>query len=195
MARLRSDSKQVSQLRRQLRGRVAPGQSWTDPSCCDKSDWTYVRNLAGELPIHKGLRQNLAEAQGALPVNAETHLVEWKESWRDEYLRWLCGFANADGGTLIIGKNDKGEPVGAPDAKRLLVDLPNKIRDTLGPVVAVRALTSTGKTLVEIDVEASPTPITVTKASITSVRAAPSSSSRATRSLRSCSVSSAATVG
>jgi len=56
----------------------------------------------------------------------ENHLVEWKESWRDEYLRWLCGFANAEGGTLVIGKNDNGEPVGAPGAQRLLVDLPEQ---------------------------------------------------------------------
>ena len=54
-------------------------------------------------------------------TKSETNLVEGKESWRDEYLRWLCGFANADGGTLIIGKNDRGEPVGAPDAERLLI--------------------------------------------------------------------------
>lgn len=92
-------------------------------------------------------------------AKGETHLVEWKESWRDDYLRWLCGFANADGGTLVIGRNDKGEPVGAPDARRLLVDLPNKIRDTLGLVVPVRAVRKNGKTLVEIEVEASPTPI------------------------------------
>ncbi|HPC16971.1 MAG TPA: hypothetical protein P5318_12250 [Candidatus Hydrogenedentes bacterium] len=29
---------------------------------------------------------------------SENQRVEWKESWRDEYLRWVCGFANADGG-------------------------------------------------------------------------------------------------
>ncbi|MDX2053242.1 MAG: ATP-binding protein [Polyangiaceae bacterium] len=95
----------------------------------------------------------------AVTSKAETHLVEWKESWRDEYLRWLCGFANADGGTLIIGKNDKGEPVGVRDAQRLLVDLPNKIRDSLGLIVPVRAVIKKGKALVEIDVGASPTPI------------------------------------
>ncbi len=89
----------------------------------------------------------------------ETHLVEWKESWRDEYLKWLCGFANAEGGTLLIGMNDKGVPVGAPDAARLLVDLPNKIRDTLGLVVPVRLVTKKGRDLIEIVVEASPTPI------------------------------------
>ena len=42
----------------------------------------------------------------------ENQHIEWKESWRDEYLKWLCGFANAEGGVLIIGMNDKGKPVG-----------------------------------------------------------------------------------
>ena len=27
--------------------------------------------------------------------------IEWKESWRDHHLRWVCGFANAEGGTLL----------------------------------------------------------------------------------------------
>ncbi|MFM8408850.1 MAG: helix-turn-helix domain-containing protein, partial [Alphaproteobacteria bacterium] len=89
----------------------------------------------------------------------ETHLVEWKESWRDEYLKWICGFANADGGTLVIGMNDDGDPVGAQDADRLLVGLPNKIRDMLGLVVPVRSISRRGKPLVEIEVDASVTPI------------------------------------
>lgn len=49
--------------------------------------------------------------------------------------------------------------MGTPDAQRLLVDLPSKIRDTLGIVVPVRAVKAKGKTLVEIAVEPSPTPI------------------------------------
>ena len=53
--------------------------------------------------------------------------IEWKESWRDEYLKWLCGYANAHGGTLIIGKDDDGKVVGIQDSKKLLEDLPNKI--------------------------------------------------------------------
>ncbi len=52
----------------------------------------------------------------------ETQNIEYKESWRDDYLKWICGFANAQGGTLCIGKNDKGEVVGVEDAKRLLED-------------------------------------------------------------------------
>lgn len=42
----------------------------------------------------------------------ENQTIEWKESWRDEYIRWICGFANAQGGRLIIGKNDKGAVLG-----------------------------------------------------------------------------------
>ena len=37
----------------------------------------------------------------------EAQNIEWKQSWRDECLRWICGFANAEGGTLAIGKNDR----------------------------------------------------------------------------------------
>ena len=30
----------------------------------------------------------------------ENHNIEFKQSWRDEYLKWICGFANAEGGTI-----------------------------------------------------------------------------------------------
>ena len=33
---------------------------------------------------------------------AESQNIEWKESWRDEYLKWICGFANAQGGKIYI---------------------------------------------------------------------------------------------
>ena len=33
---------------------------------------------------------------------AEQQEIEWKESWRDEYLKWLCGYAKAHGGMQII---------------------------------------------------------------------------------------------
>ena len=43
---------------------------------------------------------------------AETQNIEYKESWRDEYLKWVCGFANAQGGKIYIGCNDHGDVVG-----------------------------------------------------------------------------------
>ena len=85
--------------------------------------------------------------------------IEWKESWRDEYLRWICGFANAEGGRLVIGRNDKGVAVGVNNAKKLLEDIPNKVRDLLGIMVEVNLRQETGKEYLEIVVEPYPYPI------------------------------------
>ena len=85
--------------------------------------------------------------------------IEWKESWRDEYLKWVCGFANAEGGVLVIGRNDKGVVVGVADAHRLLTAIPNKVRDILGIMVDVNLLEEDGKELVEIRVEPYPSPV------------------------------------
>ena len=35
---------------------------------------------------------------------SESQLIEYKESWRDEYLKWICGFANAQGGVPTGGQ-------------------------------------------------------------------------------------------
>lgn len=89
----------------------------------------------------------------------ETQSIEYKASWRDEYLKWVCGFANAEGGVLVIGRNDKGIAVGVSNARKLLEDLPNKVRDVLGIMVAVNLIKEGGKELVEIRVEPYPSPI------------------------------------
>jgi len=91
---------------------------------------------------------------------SEHQTVEYKQLWKDEYLKWLCGFANAQGGVLVIGRNDAGEPVGVSQASKLLEDIPNKVRDILGIMVVVRLLGEDGKALLEIGVEAYPSPIT-----------------------------------
>ena len=33
----------------------------------------------------------------------ENQNVEYKESWHDKCLEWICRYANAKGGTLYIG--------------------------------------------------------------------------------------------
>lgn len=48
---------------------------------------------------------------------AESQNIEWKESWRDEYLKWICGFANAQGGKIYIGTNDDGTVIGSMTVK------------------------------------------------------------------------------
>ena len=80
----------------------------------------------------------------------ESQHTEWKETWRDDYLRWVCGFANAEGGTLVVGRNDQGKVVGVVDSKRLLDELPNKIRDLLGIIVEVNLREKGGKEFLEV---------------------------------------------
>ena len=29
----------------------------------------------------------------------EPQKIEYKQTWKDEYFKWICGFANAQGGT------------------------------------------------------------------------------------------------
>lgn len=70
--------------------------------------------------------------------NQESQEIEWKWSWQDEYLKWLCGYANTEGGTLNIGVNDDGYVVGVEDSKKLLESLPNKITDKLGILASVK---------------------------------------------------------
>ena len=82
--------------------------------------------------------------------------IEWKESWRDEYLKWLCGYANAHGGTLFIGKDDNGKVVGIQGSKKLLEDLPNKITNALGIIADVNLRTEDGKDYLEIVVDKYP---------------------------------------
>jgi len=52
--------------------------------------------------------------------SVESHTTEFKSSWRDEYLKWICAFANTNGGRLLIGVDDNGNPVGVKDSKKLL---------------------------------------------------------------------------
>ncbi len=92
-------------------------------------------------------------------MSKERHNVEWKQSWHDSYIKWLCGFANAQGGLLVIGKNNAGEVVGVGNAAKLLEDIPNKVRDILGVVVDVRLKKRRGLEYIEIRVDASPHPV------------------------------------
>ena len=90
---------------------------------------------------------------------SENQNIEWKENWRDEYLKWICGFANAAGGKIYIGTDDNGRVVGVADAKKLLEDIPNKVRDVLGIMVDVNLLEENGLQYIEIDVPPYSNPI------------------------------------
>jgi ATP-dependent DNA helicase RecG len=90
---------------------------------------------------------------------SESQNIEYKESWRDEYLKWICGFANAHGGRIYIGVNDNKEVIGMPDAKKLMEDIPNKIVNYLGIVEDVNLFAEGDKEYIEIYVAPSNMPI------------------------------------
>ncbi len=89
----------------------------------------------------------------------ESQNIEWKENWKDEYLKWICGFANASGGSIIIGKNDNGEITGLTNSKKLLEDIPNKVRDILGILVDVNLHKTEKGNFIEIVIEPQPFPV------------------------------------
>lgn len=89
----------------------------------------------------------------------EQHNIEYKQSWRDEYLKWICGFSNAQGGKIFIGIDDNGNISGIEDYKRLMDDIPNKAVNHLGLVVDVNLKIRDGKHYIEIDVPVSQVPI------------------------------------
>ena len=90
---------------------------------------------------------------------AESQNIEYKQGWRDEYLKWICGFANAQGGTIFIGVNDDGSICGVENAKRLMEDIPNKVRDVLGIVIDVNLHEQDGQQYLEIVTGAYPYPV------------------------------------
>lgn len=89
----------------------------------------------------------------------ESQNIEWKESWRDEYLKWICGFANAQGGSIYIGVDDTGKVVGVQNGKRLLEEIPNKIQTNLGFLADVNLLSKNNLEYIEIIVSPSSYPV------------------------------------
>src|SRR5690554_2692259 len=90
---------------------------------------------------------------------SESQNIEYKQSWRDEYLKWICGFANANGGVIFIGKDDNGKVVGVSDSKKLLEEIPNKVRDVLGILVDVNLYETKQGDYLEIVIEPYPNAI------------------------------------
>lgn len=91
----------------------------------------------------------------------ESQVVEWKESWQDKYLEWICGYANAQGGTLYIGVDDNGKVLGLNEktVKKLLEDIPNKITAAFGITCDVNLRIKGKNKYIQIDVKKSKLPL------------------------------------
>lgn len=89
----------------------------------------------------------------------EDQHTELKRLWKDEYLREICAFANADGGTLYVGVEDDGTIVGVNNVSYLLENLPSKIKDKLSFIAVVDRRTEGDIEYVAIVVQPQDNPI------------------------------------
>lgn len=80
----------------------------------------------------------------------EQQNIEYKQSWHDDYLKGICGFANAQGGTIIIGRDDNGNVVHLQDFRALMESIPQKVRNQLGILVEVNLHQENGSHFIEI---------------------------------------------
>lgn len=91
----------------------------------------------------------------------ENQNIEWKSKWRDDYLERICGFANAQGATIYIGIDDNGHVIGLTNTKRLLEDIPNKVRNAMGIVVDVDLLSEDENEYIRITIPPYPVAVSI----------------------------------
>lgn len=89
----------------------------------------------------------------------ENEEIEYKTSWKDEYLKTLCAFANTKGGQLIIGIKDNHEVVGVQNFQKLLEYIPNKVKNSLGIIPSLEIKVVDGKNILVISVQQYDTPV------------------------------------
>ncbi len=82
----------------------------------------------------------------------EHQAIEYKQSWHDEYMKTVAAFANSNGGKLYVGINDDGQVVGVNNLKKLLEDLPNKIKNYLLVTPLISIENFQGKDIITIEV-------------------------------------------
>ena len=75
----------------------------------------------------------------------ESQNVEYKSTWHDKYLEWICGFANAQGAVMYFGVNDNHKVIGLENVDKLMEDIPNKIVTTMGILADVNLHEQDGK--------------------------------------------------
>jgi ATP-dependent DNA helicase RecG len=92
---------------------------------------------------------------------SESQNIEYKSSWHDDYLKWVCGFANAQGGKIYIGMNDAATVVGVEDQKTLMEEIPNKIKNNMGITAEVNLKHEGKLDFIEIVVQPYSVPISL----------------------------------
>ena len=80
------------------------------------------------------MTQNLASELAELIAAGEGATVEFKRSLTKDVGRGLCAFANARGGTVLLGVSDAGDIVGVSDHNRLKARVLSTARSAEPPI-------------------------------------------------------------
>lgn len=87
----------------------------------------------------------------------ENQTTEFKQQYVDDIKREIIAFANADGGSLFIGIDDTGVPIGVENPDEVMTKTVNTLRDTISPdiipFIHIDIISIEGKDVVRIDVE------------------------------------------
>jgi ATP-dependent DNA helicase RecG len=89
----------------------------------------------------------------------ESQVCEFKQIWKDEYLKTICAFANSDGGDFYIGICDNGKSIKIENLKALVEKLPNKINNRLGLLIDLKIENIDGNEIIKINIEKTYAPV------------------------------------
>ena len=86
----------------------------------------------------------------------ENQNIEFKQEYTPEIRKEVLAFANADGGTVLVGIRKDGEIVGIADPDEVMLQIANSLKDSIAPdimpFVHIQANEFEGKTVIEIHI-------------------------------------------
>ncbi len=89
----------------------------------------------------------------------ESETLDFKRSWKDDYLKTICSFSNDNGDILLLGVDDDKTIIGVNEADKLLEILSNKINNKLGIIPQIEKIIIDNKNIISIDVKRSYAPV------------------------------------
>ena len=98
-----------------------------------------------------------------LTKNSESETLEFKESFESKVLETIGAFANANGGTILIGVRDDGRVLGIVLGRNSLEEWAQKMQAKIQPrfLPSISSHQFNGRTVAAIQVERSKSPISV----------------------------------
>lgn len=89
----------------------------------------------------------------------ETETIEFKEIINDSFFKTLSAFANAKGGTIILGTDKRGGIKGIDQSSRFLEDLTNRIVNKLSLYPDIETIDFKGRRVIAVKVARSSYPV------------------------------------